>query len=53
MQDWIAWCLALIRTSVQWLGTVQLLGVSVLWIVIAAFFPVYFGPWSYYSCVGW
>jgi len=38
MQDWIAWCLALIRTSVQWLGTVQLLGVSVLWIVIAAFF---------------
>lgn len=38
MQDWITWCIALIQTSVQWLGSVQILGVSVLWIVIAAFF---------------
>ena len=38
MVDWIEWCLALIQTSVPWLGSVQLLGVSVMWIILASIF---------------
>lgn len=35
MQDWVAWIIALFQTFVQWLGSMQLLGVSLLWIMIA------------------
>ena len=38
MTDWIEWCIALIQTSVQWLGSVQLLGVSGMWIILASLF---------------
>ena len=38
MQDWVTWFIALFQTSVQWLGQMQILGVSVLWIMIASFF---------------
>lgn len=37
MADWIAWFIALFQTCVQWLGSMQILGVSVLWIMIASF----------------
>lgn len=38
IRDWIQFFIALFSTAVQWLGSMQILGVSVLWIVIAAFF---------------
>ena len=38
MQEWVAWFIALFQTCVQWLGQMQILGVSVLWIMIASFF---------------
>lgn len=38
MQDWVTWSIALFQTLVQWLGSMQILGVSVLWIMIASFF---------------
>lgn len=38
MEQWIAWFIALFQTSVQWLGSMEILGVSVLWIMIASFF---------------
>ena len=38
MQDWLTWAIALFQTVVQWLGSMQILGVSVLWIMIASFF---------------
>lgn len=38
MEEWITWFIALFQTSIQWLGSMQLLGVSVLWIIIASFF---------------
>lgn len=37
MADWITWFIALFQTVVQWLGSMKILGVSVLWIMIAAF----------------
>lgn len=37
MQDWVSWYIALFQTTVQWLGSIQILGVPVLWIMIAAF----------------
>lgn len=38
MADWIAWFIALITTCIQWLGSMQLMGISVMWIIIAGFF---------------
>ena len=38
MEQWITWFIALFQTSVQWLGSMEILGVSVLWITIASFF---------------
>lgn len=38
MEEWITWFIALFQISIQWLGSMQLLGVSVLWIIIASFF---------------
>lgn len=38
MAEWITWFIALFQTCVQWLGSMQILGVSVLWIMIASFF---------------
>lgn len=40
MAEWITWFIALFQTCVQWLGSMQILGVSVLWIMIASFFLV-------------
>lgn len=37
MFEWIAWFIALFQTTVQWLGSMQIMGVSVLWIIIASF----------------
>lgn len=37
MADWISWFIALFQTTVQWLGSMQILGVSVLWIIVATF----------------
>lgn len=36
--EWIAFFIALFQTSVQWLGSVEVLGVPVMWIIIASFF---------------
>lgn len=38
IQWWIKFFVSLCETTVQWLGSMQILGVSVLWIMIAAFF---------------
>lgn len=38
MHEWVTWFIALFQTCVQWLGQMQILGVSVLWIMIASFF---------------
>ncbi len=38
MSDWITWFIALFQTCVQWLGSMEILGVSLLWIMIASFF---------------
>lgn len=38
MQEWVTWFIALFKTCVQWLGQMQILDVSVLWIMIASFF---------------
>lgn len=35
--DWVIWFISLFQTTVQWLGDMQILGVSVLWIIIASF----------------
>lgn len=37
MADWIAWFIALFQTTIEWLGSMQILGVSVLWLMIASF----------------
>lgn len=37
IQSWIAFFVSLCTTTVQWLGSMQILGVSVLWIMIAVF----------------
>lgn len=37
MAEWITWFIALFQTCVQWLSSMQIMGVSVLWIMIAAF----------------
>lgn len=37
MGDWITWFIALFQTSVQWLGAMQIMDVSVLWLLIASF----------------
>lgn len=36
--SWIAFFISLFQTSVQWLGSVEILGVPVMWIIIATFF---------------
>jgi len=36
--SWIEFFIALFQTSIQWLGSIQILGVPVMWIVIASFF---------------
>lgn len=36
--SWIAFFIALFQTMVEWLASMQILGVSVLWILIASFF---------------
>lgn len=38
MADWIAWFIALFQTCVEWLGSMQILGVPVLGIMVAGFF---------------
>lgn len=35
--EWVTWFIALFQTTIQWLGSMQILGVSVLWILIASF----------------
>lgn len=37
MQDWVTFYISLMQTSVQWLASVSILGVPVLWIIGAAF----------------
>ena len=36
MAQWIVWFLALIQTTIQWLSTMEILGVPLLWVIIAA-----------------
>lgn len=36
MADWLAWFLAVIKTTIQWLATMEILGVSLLWVIIAS-----------------
>lgn len=36
MAEWIVWFLALIQTTIQWLSTMEILGVPLLWVIIAA-----------------
>lgn len=38
--EWVTWFIAFFQTTVQWLGDMQILGVSVLWIIIASFILV-------------
>lgn len=38
VHDWVQFFIALFTTAVQWLGAMQILGVSVLWVIIASFF---------------
>lgn len=38
MSEWIEWCIALIQVCVDWLGSIRLLGVSVMWIILACLF---------------
>lgn len=35
MQEWLAWCIAFVQTSVQWLNSVSIFGVSILGILAA------------------
>lgn len=35
MDSWISFIVALFTTSIQWLATLQILGVSVIWFIIA------------------
>lgn len=37
MQAWITWVIAFFTTTVQWLGSMQIMGVSVLWIMGATY----------------
>lgn len=37
MTDWISFFVALFQTMAQWLGSLELMGVSVLWIIISFF----------------
>lgn len=35
MESWISFIVALFTTSIQWLASLELLGVSVIWLIIA------------------
>lgn len=37
MYEWIVWFIALFETTVQWLFSMEILGVSLAWILIATF----------------
>lgn len=37
MEQWITYFIALFLTTVEWMGNQTILGVSVLWIIIASF----------------
>lgn len=37
MEQWITYFIALFLTMVEWMGNQTILGVSVLWIIIASF----------------
>lgn len=46
MQEWMAYYIALLATCIQWLTQMQLMGVSLLWIIIAFFIlGVMFRAW--------
>lgn len=35
MESWISFIVALFTTSIQWLASLEILGVSVIWLIIA------------------
>ncbi len=37
MADWITWFIALFQTTIQWLSSMEILGVSILWLMVSAF----------------
>lgn len=46
MQEWMQFFVALLVTSVQWLTQMQIMGVSLLWFIIACFvLGVMFRAW--------
>lgn len=37
MADWITWFIALFQTTIQWLSSMEILGVSILWLMVCTF----------------
>lgn len=37
MADWITWFIALFQTTVQWLSSMEVMGVSILWFIVCFF----------------
>lgn len=37
MSDWITWFIALFQTTVQWLSSMEVMGVSILWLMVCSF----------------
>lgn len=35
MESWVSFIVALFTTSIQWLASLEFLGVSVIWLIIA------------------
>lgn len=37
MADWITWFIALFQTTIQWLSSMEVMGVSILWLMVCSF----------------
>ena len=37
MVDWITWFIALFQTTIQWLSSMEVMGVSILWLMVCTF----------------
>lgn len=37
MADWITWFIALFQTTIQWLSSMEIMGVSILWLLVCSF----------------
>ena len=37
MADWITWFIALFQTTIQWLSSMEVMGVSILWLMACTF----------------